>query len=81
VCNTKDDFNTGAVLEWTIAFIFTFYILSFFIDLIPAVHTKNRTSQETELQMEANDPSAQMHEAQYDGVNYHGDWSRLGRNF
>ena len=69
------------MLEWTIAFIFTFYILSFFIDLVPAVRTKGHTSEETVLNMEANDASAQMHEAQYDGVNYHGDGSRLGLNF
>ncbi|KFY56159.1 hypothetical protein V496_06768 [Pseudogymnoascus sp. VKM F-4515 (FW-2607)] len=60
----KDNFDTAAILEWTIAFIFTFYILSFFIDLIPAVRTKDRVSQETILQMEANDPQAQMHEGQ-----------------
>jgi hypothetical protein len=27
-------------LEWAIAFIFTFYVFSFFIDLIPAVGTR-----------------------------------------
>ncbi|RDW68470.1 hypothetical protein BP5796_09127 [Coleophoma crateriformis] len=55
-CNFKSLFNAAAVLEWAIAFIFTFYVLSFFVDLIPAVHTKgHRFSNETEMQYEAND--------------------------
>lgn len=92
----KDDFDTAAVLEWTIAFIFTFYILSFFVDLIPAVRTKGHVSEETVLQMEANDPQARLHEdqarrhegqfdgpydRQFDVPNYRGDGSRLGQNF
>ncbi|KAI4263115.1 MAG: hypothetical protein L6R42_001724 [Xanthoria sp. 1 TBL-2021] len=28
--------NIAAVLEWTIALIFTFYVLTFFVDLLPA---------------------------------------------
>lgn len=36
----KGDKNVGAVLEWCLAFFFTFYILTFLIDLLPAVHTK-----------------------------------------
>ncbi|KAL7949192.1 Frag1/DRAM/Sfk1 family domain-containing protein [Trichoderma barbatum] len=38
--NWSDNQNVAAVFEWIIAFIFTFYILSFIIDLLPAVHTK-----------------------------------------
>ncbi|KLU93160.1 hypothetical protein MAPG_12098 [Magnaporthiopsis poae ATCC 64411] len=34
--------NSGAVLEWVIAFIFTLYIFSFFVDLYPAVYTGRR---------------------------------------
>ncbi|KAF4585466.1 hypothetical protein GQ602_004771 [Ophiocordyceps camponoti-floridani] len=33
--------DAAAVFEWIVAFIFTFYILSFIIDLWPAVHTKD----------------------------------------
>ena len=33
--------NTAAILEWVIALIFTFWVLSFLVDLLPAV-TKNR---------------------------------------
>jgi hypothetical protein len=40
-CNFKKAYNAAAVLEWAVSFIFTFYIVSFFIDLIPAVHTKH----------------------------------------
>ncbi|KFX89860.1 hypothetical protein O988_08465 [Pseudogymnoascus sp. VKM F-3808] len=91
--SNKKNFDTAAVLEWTVSFIFTFYILSFFIDLIPAVRTKDHVSRETVLQMEQNDPQARMHEAQrhgndaqydgpaYDGPAYRGDGSRLGQNF
>lgn len=34
--------NIAATLEWVIAFIFTFYIVSFFLDLVPAIKTKGR---------------------------------------
>jgi hypothetical protein len=56
-CNFKEKYDAAAVLEWAIAFIFTFYVLSFFIDLIPAVHTRNNRfpHAETEMQQEAND--------------------------
>ena len=33
--------NPAAVLEWIVAFIFTFYIFSYLIDLLPFVHTKH----------------------------------------
>ncbi|RDA86548.1 hypothetical protein CP532_1903 [Ophiocordyceps camponoti-leonardi (nom. inval.)] len=33
--------DAAAVFEWIVAFIFTFYILSFVIDLWPAIHTKD----------------------------------------
>ncbi|KAL1858530.1 hypothetical protein Plec18170_002729 [Paecilomyces lecythidis] len=37
--------NASAVLEWTISFVFTFYILSFVIDLLPSVRTRTRVPQ------------------------------------
>lgn len=45
--DTKGGSNTNisAVLEWVVAFIFTFYVLSFVIDLLPAVRTKNHVPQ------------------------------------
>ncbi|PFH61943.1 hypothetical protein XA68_15705 [Ophiocordyceps unilateralis] len=33
--------DAAAIFEWIVAFIFTFYIISFVIDLWPAVNTKN----------------------------------------
>jgi hypothetical protein len=58
--------NAAAILEWAISFIFTFYAVSFFIDLKPAVHTKGNTSKETELSLEQNDLQSQSN-AQYNG--------------
>lgn len=37
--------NVAAVLEWVVAFIFTFYILSFLLDLLPSVQTRHRRPQ------------------------------------
>ncbi|KAL4779089.1 Frag1/DRAM/Sfk1 family-domain-containing protein [Aspergillus varians] len=37
--------NQAAVLEWLIALIFTFYVLSFIIDLLPSVRTRNHVPQ------------------------------------
>ncbi|OTB05822.1 hypothetical protein M426DRAFT_319502 [Hypoxylon sp. CI-4A] len=41
VTNFRGDYNTAAILEWTIAFVFSFYIFSFYVDLYPAVATRN----------------------------------------
>jgi len=41
VCNFKHASNAAAVLEWAIAFIFSFYVFSFYVDLFPAVHTRH----------------------------------------
>jgi uncharacterized membrane protein len=51
VCSKQNMWNTAAVLEWTISFIYCFYVLSFFMDFLPAVRTKNHQSHETEMQM------------------------------
>jgi hypothetical protein len=61
VCNFRKSLNAAAVLEWAVAFIFTFYAVSFVIDLIPAVRGKNYASRETAMQMEQNDDSASQH--------------------
>lgn len=56
-CNFKERYNAAAILEWAISFVFTFYVLSFVMDLAPAAGTKHRRGmgQETEMQREAND--------------------------
>ncbi|KUI71544.1 Protein sfk1 [Cytospora mali] len=33
--------NPAAILEWVIALVFSFYVFSFYVDLYPAVSTKN----------------------------------------
>jgi hypothetical protein len=38
--NFRKSYNAAAILEWIIAFIFSFYVFSFFIDLWPAVKTE-----------------------------------------
>ncbi|KAK5654831.1 hypothetical protein OQA88_6867 [Cercophora sp. LCS_1] len=40
-CTFTKRYNPGAVLEWIIAFIFSAYVFSFYVDLYPAVKTKN----------------------------------------
>lgn len=37
--------NVGAILEWCIAFVFTGYVLSFVIDLLPSVRTRRHLPQ------------------------------------
>lgn len=39
--------NVGAVFEWIIALVFTFYVLTFFVDLLPAARsTQEQTNAE-----------------------------------
>ncbi|RMJ20999.1 Frag1/DRAM/Sfk1 family [Aspergillus sp. HF37] len=65
ICTNSSDpslRNPGAVLEWVIAFIFTFYILSFAIDLLPSVRTKRRVPQgEKRAEMAQAGPNAPHH--------------------
>ncbi|EEH37982.1 hypothetical protein PAAG_00903 [Paracoccidioides lutzii Pb01] len=37
--------NIAAVMEWIIGYIFTFYVFSFIIDLLPSVRTRNHIPQ------------------------------------
>jgi hypothetical protein len=68
--------NEAAIVEWTIAFVFTLYVISFFIDLQPAVKTKHGRGQahfgsggqETELQMERGDGDSRREEMSRTGV-------------
>ncbi|KAF2141795.1 uncharacterized protein K452DRAFT_228016 [Aplosporella prunicola CBS 121167] len=56
VMRQTDHWNTAAILEWIVALVFTFYVLSFFVDFIPAVRTKNHQSRETEVEMAMEGP-------------------------
>lgn len=50
--NDKSKKDPGAILEWVIAFVFTGYILSFVIDLLPSVRTRRHLPQgEKRLEM------------------------------
>jgi len=64
--------NQAAIIEWTIAFVFTLYVISFFMDLQPAVKTKHGNhfgsgGQETEMQVERGDESARREEMSRSG--------------
>lgn len=51
--------NASAILEWVIAFVFTFYILSFVIDLLPSVRTRHHVPRgEKRLEMAETGPNA-----------------------
>ncbi|TWU77526.1 hypothetical protein ED733_007360 [Metarhizium rileyi] len=44
VTNYKHERDVAAVFEWVIAFVFTFYVVSFIIDLRPAIYTKSHSA-------------------------------------
>jgi hypothetical protein len=39
--NFTGSYDLAAIFEWIIAFIFSFYVFSFVLDLWPAVHTRD----------------------------------------
>lgn len=41
-CTFTRNYQPGAVLEWVIAFIFSAYVFSFYVDLYPAAATKQQ---------------------------------------
>lgn len=50
--------NRGAILEWVISFVFTGYVISFVIDLLPSVRTKRHLPQgEKHMEMAHEAPS------------------------
>jgi hypothetical protein len=51
VCSKKHIWNVAAVLEWIVAFIYCIYVISYFVDFLPALRTKNGQSYQTEMQM------------------------------
>lgn len=44
-CSWTGNYNPAAVFEWIVAFIFTLYVLSFALDLLPAVQTARHVPQ------------------------------------
>lgn len=52
VCTTRGYKNVGAIVEWVIAVVFTFWVLSFLIDLLPIVRgDAGRTEKSAGLEM------------------------------
>lgn len=51
VTQRQKSYNAAAVLEWVIAFIYFIYVLSFFMDFMPAIRSKGHQSRETEMNM------------------------------
>jgi len=49
VCLGMRSATAGAVLEWVIAFLFTFYVLTFFFDLRPKARTRGALAKEKAL--------------------------------
>jgi len=43
--NFTDVSNVAAIFEWIVAFTFTFYVLSFLLDLLPSVQTRHHRPQ------------------------------------
>lgn len=37
----KEHYNRAAVLEWTISLIYIFYVATFAMDFLPAIHSKH----------------------------------------
>ncbi|KAK3296972.1 Frag1/DRAM/Sfk1 family-domain-containing protein [Chaetomium fimeti] len=64
-CTFTRNSNAGAVLEWVIAFIFSFYVFSFYVDLYPAAATKHaphqlRAKQQQQDQQDQQDQEKQV---------------------
>ncbi|KAJ5085665.1 hypothetical protein N7532_010436 [Penicillium argentinense] len=63
--NNKAKKNPGAILEWVIAFVFTGYVLSFVVDLLPSVRTRRHLPQGEKLATMVHDhnlPAASLEE-------------------
>ena len=58
----RKNYNTAAILEWTVSLIFIFYIWSFIIDFLPAVHTRHKEDRFGAHVRRADDKEAAMHE-------------------
>lgn len=41
VLQTQNKYNAAAILEWTISLVYILFVASFFLDFIPAVHSKH----------------------------------------
>ncbi len=60
--NTRGKYNVAAVIEWIIAFVFTFFVVSFAVDFVPALRSRQGHTEATQIGM-AEDPAGYMDEA------------------
>ncbi|KAK3064020.1 hypothetical protein LTS18_010868 [Coniosporium uncinatum] len=69
VMNRQSHWNRAAILEWIIALVYFFYVLSYFMDFLPATHSKYHQSRENNMEMAMNEDSAvaETSAAQMDG--------------
>jgi len=51
-----DEWNSAAIIEWTIALIFTFYVLSFVIDFLPSARTDSGSPRAGDAEAAMNQP-------------------------
>ncbi|KAL9099580.1 MAG: hypothetical protein Q9187_009477, partial [Circinaria calcarea] len=75
VCSFRGNPNAAAVLEWVIALIFTFWVLSFFIDLLPAMRTKynGKSAGAPQLEMGSGGRKGHVSHGRASGANDYGD--------
>lgn len=66
--------NVAAIFEWVIALIFTCYVLTYFIDLLPAWHAKQQVSN---LEMGHHDGADDHNDPNY--VDYRGQYEAQDR--
>ena len=67
--------NAAAVLEWVISIVFTFYVLTFFIDLLPA----SRNTQEHSNQELLQEREMENGQGMFDGSIGHANGTGSGR--
>lgn len=74
--NWSHSYNAAAVLEWTVAFIFTFYLASFIVDLWPARHTRDHDfdSYAPKQRPSSDTTPRQMEEVGTTGAEQHHSW-------
>lgn len=72
--------NVAAIFEWIIAFIFTFYVLTFFVDLLPAARSTQEHSNAELMRLKgAENGGAMMEESGYtNGTTTNGNAYAIG---
>jgi hypothetical protein len=58
-------YDAGAILEWSIAFVFSFYVFSFAVDLYPAARTRRPRRSEREKMSSPEHSEEREHRGRY----------------